>query len=194
VWHKNGAMTRPGAFRRRAPLDRQRLEELALRYVERYATTRKKLCVYLARKLRELGWNGSGEPDLEAIATRFGELGYVDDESYALARSQALIRRGYGKRRLEEQLHFAGIAEEEKRSARELADSQAVDAALHFAERRRFGPFATGTSDEREREKAIAAMVRAGHPYALSRAIIALCPGSEVDRAELCDRSGMTIS
>lgn len=39
------------------PLDPARLERLALRYVERFATTRVKLTRYLERKVRERGWD-----------------------------------------------------------------------------------------------------------------------------------------
>ncbi|KTW08260.1 RecX family transcriptional regulator, partial [Sphingomonas sanguinis] len=38
------------------------LERLALRYVERFATTEGKLVDYLTRKLRERGWAGEGAP------------------------------------------------------------------------------------------------------------------------------------
>ena len=37
------------------PLDAAALERLALRYVERFATTRGKLTDYLRRKIREIG-------------------------------------------------------------------------------------------------------------------------------------------
>ena len=41
------------------PLDQPALERAALRYVERYATTRAKLVAYLTRKLRERGADGA---------------------------------------------------------------------------------------------------------------------------------------
>ena len=126
VWHKNGGMAPSRSPRQRPPLDSQRLEELAVRYVGRYATTRAKLRAYLARKLRERGWNGDREPDLEQIADRFRELGYVDDATYALAKSQALSSRGYGKRRLNDKLRMAGVAEEDGRAARDHADARAL--------------------------------------------------------------------
>jgi regulatory protein len=189
VWHKNGAMARQRSFRQRPPLDSRRLEELALRYVGRYATTRAKLRVYLARKIRERGWSGPGEPELDRLAERFGELGYIDDSAYALAKSQALSSRGYGKRRLDDKLRIAGIGEEDGAAARDHAVAQAVEAALRFAERRRIGPFAASTADPKQREKAIAAMIRAGHSFALARAIAAIPPGELVDVDELREQT-----
>ena len=160
------------------PLDSKRLEELALRYVGRYATTRAKLTAYLARKLRERGWEGQREPELERLASRFSELGYVDDAAFALARSRALSSRGYGKRRLDRTLRIAGVGEADSAAARDHADQAAVEAALRYARRRRIGPFASAAPDPRLREKAIAAMVRAGHSFALARIISAMAPGA----------------
>lgn len=189
VWHKNGAMTPRRRPRQRPPLDSERLEELALRYVGRYATTRSKLRAYLTRKIRERGWNEPREPDLERLADRLCALGYVDDAAYAMAKAQALSSRGYGKRRVTEKLRLAGVAEEDGATAREHADAQAVEAALRFAERRRIGPFAAAAGDPRQREKAIAAMVRAGHSFALSRTIAGLAPGAAVDLEELREQN-----
>ena len=186
VWHKNGGMALSKRRRAPAPLDEQKLGELALRYVGRFATTRAKLSSYLRRKVRERGWDGARPPDVEAAAERLAALGYVDDAGYALAKSRALSGRGYGKRRLGAALRAAGIGEADGAAALELADADAVSAALRFAERRRLGPFAARTIDDpAERQKALAAMVRAGHDVALARAIVRMAAGAEVDREEL---------
>lgn len=183
-------MAPPGARKTRPPLDEKRLEELALRYVERFATTRAKLRSYLARKVRERGWDGAREPGFERIATRFAEQGYVDDAAYALAKSHSLAGRGYGKRRLIEKLRVAGVEESDGEAARDHADSEALTAALRFAERRRIGPFAlAATRDPKQRERALAAMIRAGHSFALAREIVDLPPGSAIDRAEIAERA-----
>lgn len=175
--------------RERPPLRPNALHELALRYVGKYATTRAKLRVYLARKVCERGWDGEEGPDLEELANRFAELGYVDDASYALGKSRSLSARGYGKRRLADQLRVAGVADADSAAANQLADAEAVTAALRFAQRRRLGPFAASAVDPRGREKWIAAMIRAGHGFALARAIAAMAPGDAVDREDLRDRA-----
>jgi regulatory protein len=168
------------------PLDEAKLNELALRYAGRFATTRAKLRSYLARKLRERGWDGAREPDLATIAERFARQGYVDDSSYALAKSRALAGRGYGKRRVLEALKAAGVEDEEGAAARDHAEAEAVSAALRFARRRRVGPFAdSAPRNSSDKDKALAAMVRAGHAFELSRAILALPPGAEVDPDQL---------
>jgi regulatory protein len=184
-------MAPPRGLRQRPPLDSNRLEELALRYVARFATSRAKLRAYLTRKVRERGWDGATEPDLDALANRICALGYVDDAAYALARSRALAGRGYGKRRLSQKLLADGIAEEDAAAARDHADAEAVEAALRFARRRRLGPFGTGGSDPNQREKAIAAMIRAGHSFALARAIATLQPGEEAALDALRQETGL---
>jgi regulatory protein len=187
-------MTRRTLRRARPPLDAKGLEELALRYVGRYATSRAKLIAYLARKVRERGWGEAQEPGLEALAERICELGYVDDSAYALAKSQSLASRGYGKRRLDDRLRHAGIAEADGAAARAHADAQAVDSALRYARRRRIGPFATATGNPKQREKALAAMIRAGHSFALAQIIVEWPPDTSVDLGEIADRAGLTLS
>lgn len=172
------------------PLNQAALQELALRYVGRYATTRSKLRSYLARKLRERGWEGNRDPDLEGLADRFTDLGYIDDAAYALSQSRSLSTRGYGKRRVSQKLRIAGVEDEDRVDAYAHADGAAVEAALRFAERRRLGPFAASEADPRQREKWIAAMVRAGHAFGLAREIARLSPGSEIDVDTLQERSG----
>ena len=173
----------------RPPLDAARLNELALAYVGRFATTRAKLRAYLQRKVRERGWEGAA-PDFEAMAERFAELGYVDDEAYALSKSRSLTSRGYGLRRVEQSLRSAGIEDGDAAPARQYAEGDQVEAALRFAERRRIGPFARDAADRPQREKAIAAMIRAGHSFALSRKIVELPRGEPVDRGALREEHG----
>jgi regulatory protein len=192
VWHKKDVMPANRIRRTLPPLDEQRLNDLALRYVERFATTRAKLRAYLDRKLRERGWGGSAAPDASGIAERFAERGYIDDAAYALAKSRSLSGRGYGKRRLAGALRAAGVDESDSDAARAHADEEAVTAAIRFAERRRIGPFArsdaSGPGDrDRDREKALGAMIRAGHGFALARAIVAMAPAEDVDAEALAD-------
>lgn len=175
------------ARRAPSPLNEAALNDLGLRYVGKYATTRSKLRAYLARKLRERGWEGTSNPDLELLADKFVQLGYIDDAAFALARSRSLAGRGYGRRRLAEHLKHSGVGEEDSREALDAADQSAVLAALRFAQRRRIGPFAAQMAEGRARERAIAAMVRAGHDSALARKIVGLRPDRDAELVNLCE-------
>jgi len=177
----NMAMVARNPRKPRPPLDAARLEEMALGYVGRFATSRAKLISYLKRKLRERGWSGDREPPLEELADRLVRLGYVDDRAFALSKARSLGGRGYGVRRVHQALNLAGIGEEDASPARELAEAEAVESALRFARRRSLGPFASQAPDPRHRERALAAMIRAGHGFGLARAIIDLNPGDIPD-------------
>lgn len=153
------------------PLTPARLEELALAYVARFATTQAKLSAYLRRKLQERGWEGEGSPAVDALVGRYTELGYVDDAAWARMKAGSLLQRGYGARRVGEALGQAGI-EEDLRADMRPPEIEQRRAALVLARRRRFGPFALQPPDRPAREKQIAAMLRAGHPLDIARRIV----------------------
>ena len=162
------------------PLDSGALERLALRYVERFSTTRAKLVTYLVRKVRERGWEGPVR-DPASIAEKFAELGYIDDRAFGEARAAAMGRKGLGQRRVTGALREAGIDETDSAAIVPAVEERALETALAFARRRRIGPFALAPVDRQQREKHIAAMIRGGHGFALSRKIASLAPGESVD-------------
>lgn len=164
----------------RPPIDGGGLERLALRYVERYATSRGKLARYLDRKLYERGWGGEGAPPVASIVDRMAALGYVDDAAFAAARAATLGRRGLGERRIKADLRAAGISDDDREEAEAVVEEQALAAAFRYAQKRRIGPFAAVAPDRVGREKALAAMLRAGHPIELARRILAAAPGEEI--------------
>lgn len=176
------AVTRRRERRQRPPYDAATLEQAALAYAARYATTRARLAAYLVRKLRERGWEGAGAPPVERLVERLARLGYVDDRAFAAARAAALGRRGYGERRVTAALRAAGIDEADAEEARDAARDGAWEAALRFAERRRIGPFAAVEADRAGREKALAALIRAGHPAGLAKRLAAARPGEIPDK------------
>ena len=187
MWHKHGDMPHRQGRKPRPPLDARRLDEMALFYVGRFATSRAKLTDYLHRKIRERGWGGEGEPDIAGVADRLVRLGYVDDAAFALSKARTLTGRGYGAGRVRQSLRAAGIGEEDGEGARDLATANAVTAAIKFAQRRGFGPYAAQAAEASGREKALSAMIRAGHGFALAKAILALSPGVEVDEELLAE-------
>src|SRR4051812_28574362 len=63
TWHKGRREERP----KRRPLDERSLDERAIAYVGRYATTRARLADYLKRKVAERGWAGTEPPAIERL-------------------------------------------------------------------------------------------------------------------------------
>ncbi len=160
----------------RPALNSASLRELALAYVSRYATSRARLLAYLMRKLRERGWDDDQSPAAaaEQMADAMVRLHFVDDRAFAGMKADGLARRGYGPRRVRQALDASGIGAEDAHDALQAARESAEHAALAFARRRRIGPYAKGPQDLRQREKAMGAMLRAGHDYALARRILDL--------------------
>ena len=174
--------------RTKRPLDETSLRDLALSYAARFASTGARLEAYLARKIRERGVaeDQDGrvrELDVTGLVTRLIELGYVDDDAYARMKSRDLAQRGYGARRVEQALWAAGV-EEHVREDNALSEAQQRRAAGLMAKKRRFGAYAralsqsdegdNGNSAERQkqRDKQIAAMLRAGHDFEMVRFIL----------------------
>lgn len=163
--------------RKARPLDEVSLKDLALSYVARFSTTGAKLEGYLARKIRERGVaeDEDGRPcqlDVATIVTRLVELGYVDDDAYAHAKSRDLTARGFGARRVDQALWAAGV-EEQVRSEHAPGEAASRHAAVLLAKKRRFGPYGVQQEEDespearhKRREKQVAAMLRAGHLYA----------------------------
>jgi len=181
--------------RSKPPLDAASLRDLALHYAARFATTGARLEAYLARKIRERGLaededGRSPEIDLPALVTRLVELGYVDDDAYARGRARDLGARGYGARRVEQTLRAAGVGEA-LRAAYAPGEAASRRAAVLMAQKRRLGPFgAAGAlaaagdplAQRKAHEKAVAAMLRAGHQYDHARFILTAARAEDVEQ------------
>ncbi|HEX7821410.1 MAG TPA: RecX family transcriptional regulator [Sphingobium sp.] len=150
---------------------------MALHYAARYATSRSKLASYLQRKLRERGWAEDNPPDIPALVERLADLRYVDDEAFAAMRGTTLTRRGYGTRRITAALDEAGIGQEDRSGAIAHAVDESWQAANIFARRKRLGPYAKARVAREDRQKQIAAFIRAGHSFATAALWIDAAPG-----------------
>jgi regulatory protein len=162
------------------PLDNRRLRDLALHYSGRYATTRAKLSAYLQRKIRDRGWkDGEPQPDFTVMIQEFSDLGYVNDSAFADAKARSFVRRGYGARRFEQELHAAGIDDEDAVGARAQTSESAYASAAAFARRKRIGPYAAMAASPEVKRKQLAAFLRAGHNFDLARRFVEAGIGEE---------------
>ena len=152
------------------PLDAAALDDMALRYVGKYATTASKLQRYLGRKLWERGWAGPGEVPVAAVVARCVERGYVDDRVFGEAKARGLASKGFGRMRVGQALGAAGL---ERDLAREISDTiDNASAAEALARRRRFGPYDRLPFDIDRHRKQVGAMLRAGHDMATVRSVL----------------------
>ncbi len=192
-----------GAKRVQTPLTEAKLRDLALHYAARFASTGARLEGYLVRKIRERGLaeDADGrtvEVDVPALVARLVELGYVDDDAYARMRARDLGSRGYGARRVEETLRHAGVGEVLRR---QHAPGEAASrrAAATMAQKRRLGPYGAPNDGNdplarrKAHEKAVAAMLRAGHQYEHVKVILAAASVDDVEEwvGESADEEGI---
>jgi regulatory protein len=184
----------PQGPREARPIDAGQLQELAVNYAARYATTAAKLRRYLQRKLAERVWTPAEAPDIDGLVGRIVALGYVDDRAFAAARQRDLVARGFGAARVRQALAAAGVSRDDVRRTLDpdgVAAGNAYAPAVAFARRRRFGPFGrtTGPVDaaqHRDRlRRELAAMARAGHAFDVARRV--LLAADEAAAAALID-------
>lgn len=177
LWQEWGVKYGSSAKKPAPPLNSERLRNLALHYVGKYATTQAKLAGYLARKVHERGWDDERHADIAALVGQFAELGYINDAQFAEARSRAFVRRGYGERRLNDDLRASGIGEKDAVPAKEHMEESLFTAAENFARRKRIGPFASEAAPPEKRQKQFQAFLRAGHGFEIAKRFVNAEPG-----------------
>lgn len=111
----------------------------------RYLTYRPRSRAEVERKLSEKGFS---EPVVDAVIVDLDRLGYVNDREFAVqwARSRTRLR-GFGRRRIDQELRDRGISRETIRETLGVifADSSEIDIARREAEKKlrsltRFAP------------------------------------------------------
>lgn len=188
----------PERERRARPVGLAWLRRAALHHLERYGSSSENLRRVLLRKVdRRLRDRDEPAGEEEALAARAlvdvvveqaVAGGYVDDRAYAEAKVASLRRKGGSGRAIAARLKAAGLDADmigealrghaERARAAHDADGEADGeadperaAALAYARRRRLGPFRLRERAER-RDRDLAAMMRAGFGFDVSRAIV----------------------
>jgi regulatory protein len=168
------------------------LENAALHYLGRFATSAENLKRVLMRKVensaRAHGTDREeGRECVENLVRRFAASGLIDDRAYAAARATTLHRRGASARAIGMKLREKGveaaiIAGAVATLAPEGGDAE-LKAAVNLARRRRLGPFRApdrksgnrkvqAKEKAKEREKQMAALARAGFSFDIARKVI----------------------
>jgi len=132
---------------------RSALKEKALNLLSRKPQSRREL----ERKLRE--WE-AGEEESAAICDRLEELGYLNDESYAALVVRHYGAKGFGEKKLRDELYRRGIPRDLWDAALEQAEDPA-DAIDAFVAKKLAGK----TPDRKELEKVSAALLRRGYSW-----------------------------
>jgi regulatory protein len=142
--------------------------------VARFAASEAGVLRVLMNALHRRGWDGEGDPRAvaEAEVARLARLGILNDATFATSKAASLARRGVARPGVAAKLRGLGVGRADTDAAIEAlgnAKTAAWQQALAYAKRRRLGPYGAPGADT---QKALAAMMRAGHPPALARKII----------------------
>lgn len=165
------------------------LEQAALRYLERFASSSGNLKRVLMRKLaRAARAHGSdaasGEPLVDDIIARYLRVGLLDDRAYAAQHAASLRRRGNSRHAIRGKLARKGVAVEliDETLRAETGESE-LAAACALVRRRRLGPLRAPSARAAHRQKDLAALARAGFGLDLARRVLGL--GDEAALAAL---------
>lgn len=191
-----------GRDRRRQPQagavpDAGRLREAALAHLSRHGGTGAGLLRVLQRRIDRWAQRAAAEgqppesiaPAQEAARAAAAEvvasltaLGAVNDTAFAESRLRRLQRGGRSRLAMAAHLAAKGVAPETAQAALEANAPDELTAALGHLRRRRAGPFAPQPVPPEARQKALAALARAGFPRALAEQALELDPEEAADR------------
>lgn len=164
------------------------LERGALHYLSRYSTSTENLRRVLLRRVdRALAAHGGGREEparwVEDVISKLDRQGLLDDLAYCEATARRLVRRGNSQRAIRAALAAKGVAAEvvDQSLAAVARGLGGIDlaAAVGYARRRRFGAFAGARP--LAAEKQLAALSRAGFPYAVATAVLAAATVAEAE-------------
>ncbi|MBX3197568.1 MAG: RecX family transcriptional regulator [Labilithrix sp.] len=189
---------------------RAALHEAALSYLARGSATAATLTRVLDRKVATWARRAARaqrDPELvaadvmtcresiAAIVARFREVGLIDDAAYAASRARSLSRAGRSRRAISAHLAAKGVAAETVREALPADANVELAAALAFARKRRIGPYAREAADDDRaaRQKALAAMARAGFAWSTCERALGM-DLEEADERLAADPLGTTWS
>lgn len=156
------------------------LENAALHYLERFASSSANLKRVLLRKVDRSVAHWGGErgdhlAQIEATIEKLARLGYLNDAAYAEAKVRALHRQGKGSRTIRATLAAKGVGGELTAAALDTLAEDVPEpdlaAAIRLAKKRRLGPFrAEGRAEMRQKD--LAALARSGFDFDTCRRVI----------------------
>jgi regulatory protein len=190
---------------RQTPIDAALIEEWALSYLGRYASTAENLRQVLRRRVRRfLAAEGEGdreaaagvEPLIDMLVERYRETGLVNDAAYAAGRARRGVTQGRSLRRIAAGLAAKGVDAADTAAAIASLRDEAADpelaAAIAFARRRRLGPFRRDPHPRvpaELRRAELAAFARAGFSRRTADSVLA-CPDEAAVQALLAGDNG----
>jgi regulatory protein len=153
------------------------LENAALHYLQRFATSQANLRRVLLRKVERSCRHHGQDPAeftglVDDLVQRYVRSGMIDDQRYAEAQVASSRRRGRSAQGIRARLAAKGVGGELVQAALAEHEGDDGDAARAFARRRRLGPWRTTGNRADFRERDLASLGRAGFAYDIARTVI----------------------
>jgi len=156
------------------------LKNVALWYMERYASSAANLRNVLMRRVRiSSAYHGTdpeeGAAMVDELIRRYGEAGILNDRLFAETRARSLAARGSSTRMIQRKLMEKGVSAEDIAAALEAVRDEGVgelDAAFRYARRRRIGPFRSAEKRGETRDRDLGALARQGFPFEIAAKVV----------------------
>jgi regulatory protein len=151
-----------------APFGAAEIEAAALRYLNRFDATARKLGDHLGRTARKRGADSRlVAPLIEALLARYRDSGLIDDRRFARARAEKLQARGASRRLIALKLVQSGVEREivEQVLAEQGGAERELEAAAAYIKRKRLGQFRAASEQLDARRKDLARLARQGFDF-----------------------------
>lgn len=167
----------------REPLTRQKVEQMALAYVNRFDVSASKLRQHLATRVRKAGGSDEAAAWISELVERYQGSGVLDDARFAKNLASQLTARGKSTRAIQQKLSQRGVASDvtDELMTRRRTDEPGADleAARTYVRKRRLGPYRSAETRDAHRHKDLATLARQGFSFDIAKK--ALGPGASTD-------------
>ena len=161
------------AKKRREPkkITPQRLKNIALYYLKRFDSSKDNLRQVLQRRVNDYAyyhpeWNKEEAYHwIENLLEDFERYGYLDDVRYAEIKVKNYAMSGKSARYITGKLKQKGISESVVTTLLEKQEYDPFETALHFAQKKKIGPFRDSDKRADFKQKDLGTLLRAGFDY-----------------------------
>jgi regulatory protein len=167
----------------REPLTRQKVEQMALAYVNRFDVSASKLRQHLATRARKAGGGADVTAWIDELVQRYQSSGVLDDARFARNLTSQLTARGKSSRAIAQKLAQRGVpgdvADDLMATRRQVEPEAELEAARTYVRKRRLGPYRSAEKRDEYRHKDLATLARQGFSFEIAKK--ALGPGPSTD-------------
>lgn len=149
----------------------QRLKNIALYYLKRFDSSVDNLRQVLRRRVNDYAYHhpewqkNEAYQWIEELLGDFERFGYLDDGRYAEIKVKNYISAGKSARYIAGKLKQKGISESQVSALLEEENYDSFTSALHFAKKKRIGPFREQEQRDAFKQKDLGVLLRAGFDY-----------------------------